>query len=333
MKSRLPRLGDRFPDVELTDHDHRQRSIASFLTAPMFDRYLGFDQGYPLILTFIRGPFCPRDQAQMRGLVQRQDEFAMNGCSIVTVAVQPPEVLAAFRSGLGANWTFLSDPDRRLIGALDLVDATEGEHARVSRPMTFVLDERRVVHSVYDGWWSIGRPSVEELRRDVRDVMAATKRSPYAAWTAPRVTSVRIPQQRWLEPIDDTRNDDTRNDGTPSRSGRVAWFDRDRGVGMITPDQGRGSGTDTRVDGEGEPAPDADVFFHFTAIPGSGFRTVEPGTHVRFDRSDNPFGAVAWRVVQAERVEAERAEARRSRAERIGADDPDADGRAGRRPR
>lgn len=308
MKSRLPRLGDRFPDVELTDHEHRQRSIASFFTAPMLDRYLGFDQGYPLILTFIRGPFCPRDQAQMRGLVQHQDEFAMSGCSIATVAVQPPEVLAAFRSGLGANWTFLSDPGRLLIGALDLVDATEGEQAHVSRPMTFVLDERRVVHSMHDGWWSIGRPSVEELRRDVRDVMAATKRSPYAAWTAPRVTSVRIPQQRWLEPTDntrnnDTRNNDTRNDDTPSGSGRVAWFDRARGVGMITPERSPGSGSrvgGSRVGGEVEPAPDANVFFHFTAIPGSGYRTVEPGRHVRFDRSDTPFGPVASRVVEVE---------------------------------
>ena len=67
---------------------------------------------------------------------------------------------------------------------------------------------------------------------------------------------------------------------------------------MITPEH---SPVDRpRVGGEAEPARDADVFFHFTAIPGSGYRTVEPGRHVRFDRSDTPLGPVASRVVVAE---------------------------------
>jgi cold shock CspA family protein/peroxiredoxin len=278
MKSRLPRHGDRFPDIELLDHEGQPRSISSFFVPPVFDRYLGFDQGYPLIVTFIRGPFCPRDQAQLRQLVQHQDEFALSGCSIVTVSVQAPDVLAAFRFGLGASWTFLSDPERRLIGTLDLIDVTEGEQALVSRPMTFVLDERRVVHSVYDGWWSIGRPTIEELRHDVRGILSATKRAPYAAWTAPRVAAVRVPQQRWLEP----------SDGEPGRSGQISWFDRARGVGMIAPDP---------VEPSRRAAAAADVFFHFTAIPGSGYRTVAPGQRVRFDTVDNPVGPVASRVV------------------------------------
>jgi peroxiredoxin/cold shock CspA family protein len=287
MKARLPRQGDRFPDIELLDHEGRPRSISSFFAPPTFDRYLGFDQGYPLIVTFIRGPFCPRDQAQMRQLVQHQDEFGLSGCSIVTVSVQHHEVLAAFRFGLGASWAFLSDPDRQLVGALDLIDATEGEEARVSRPMTFVLDERRAVHSVYDGWWSIGRPTIEEVRHDVREIMTATKRAPYAAWSTPRVTAVRVPQQRWLEP----------HEGEPGRSGRVSWFDRDRGIGMIVPDPTQGGDGGGRTRRRGASAPDDEVFFHFTAIPGSGYRTVAPGRRVRFDVSDNPVGPVASRVV------------------------------------
>ncbi len=275
MRPRIPRRGDRFPDAELIDHDGRPRTISSFFEPTPTDRYLGFEQGYPAVVVFIRGPFCPRDHVQLRSLVGAQHELGLNGCAIITISVQPHEVLAAFRFGLGASWTFLSDPSRQLIGALDLIDETEGEEAFVSRPMTFVLDERRVVHAVYDGWWSIGRPSPEELRRDVREIMSATKRYPHEAWATPRVTQVRIPQQTWLQ-ADAAAP-------TPAHTGHVAWFDLGRGIGSITPDTDHGS--------------DSDVFFSFTAIPGSGYRTIRAGQRVEFDLAANPFGPVARRVV------------------------------------
>jgi hypothetical protein len=37
-------------------------------------------------------------------------------------------------------------------------------------PHTLVLKPGLVVHSVYNGYWFRGRPSVEELRRDLRAV-------------------------------------------------------------------------------------------------------------------------------------------------------------------
>jgi cold shock CspA family protein/peroxiredoxin len=278
MRPRIPRRGDRFPDAELVDDTGRPRSISSFFEPRLTDRYLGFEQGYPALVVFIRGPFCPRDQAQLRALVAAQHELGLSGCGIITVGVQPPEVLAAFKFGLGASWTFLSDQSRQLIRALDLIDETEGEEAFVSRPMTFVLDERRVVHAVYDGWWSIGRPSADELRRDLREVMSSTKRYPYEAWNTARATQVRIPQQTWLAADD--------RGSAPTNSGRVAWFDLDRGVGSITPDTDHGS--------------DADVFFSFTAIPGAGYRTIRAGQRVEFDLAANPFGPVARRVIALE---------------------------------
>ena len=282
MRPRIPRRGDRFPDAELIDHEGRPRTISSLFEPSTTDRYLGFEQGYPAAVVFIRGPFCPRDQAQLRSLVAAQYELGLNGCAIVTISVQPPEVLAAFRFGLGASWTFLSDLSRQLIGALDLIDETEGEEAFVSRPMTFVLDERRAVHAVYDGWWSIGRPSPEELRHDLREIMSATKRFPYEAWTTPRVTQVRVPQQTWLQA-----------DAAPAHTGHVAWFDLGRGIGSIAAD-GDPAGQD--------PADQvvADVFFSFTAIPGAGYRTIRAGQRVGFDLADNPFGPVARRVIALE---------------------------------
>jgi len=148
----------------------------------------------------------------------------------------------------------------------------------VSRPMTVVLDERRVVHRVYDGWWSAGRPSVEELRRDIREVMSATRRWPYAAWTEQRVTNVRVPQERWA----------SETVAVPGRRGCVAWFDVDRGVGEIT-----------LIDEHErlEAAADSRVFFHFTAVPGSGERRLAAGALVSFDMMSGPAGPFATRVV------------------------------------
>ena len=37
-------------------------------------------------------------------------------------------------------------------------------------PHTFVLKPGLVIHSVYTGYWFWGRPSFEDLRRDLREV-------------------------------------------------------------------------------------------------------------------------------------------------------------------
>ena len=46
----------------------------------------------------------------MRELCRLQDEFEVSYARIVVVSVDPPEVQAAFRSGLGARFTFLPMP-------------------------------------------------------------------------------------------------------------------------------------------------------------------------------------------------------------------------------
>src|SRR5438874_212342 len=46
-----------------------------------------------------------------------QDELAVNYCQLAVVATDSPEVTAAFRAGLGATFTFLSDEERRAIPA------------------------------------------------------------------------------------------------------------------------------------------------------------------------------------------------------------------------
>jgi len=58
--------------------------------------------------------------------------------------------------------------------------------------------------------------------------------------------------------------------------GRVKWFNDSKGFGFIE-------------QGEGEP----DVFIHYTAITGEGFRTLNEGDEVEFEIQEGPKGPQA----------------------------------------
>jgi CspA family cold shock protein len=66
-------------------------------------------------------------------------------------------------------------------------------------------------------------------------------------------------------------------------TGTVKWFNETKGFGFITPEDGS-----------------KDVFVHFSAIQGDGFRTLAEGQTVTFDVEDSPKGPQATQVtVQA----------------------------------
>ena len=77
---------------------------------------------------------------------------------------------AAFRAGLGARWTFLSDPERTVQAQLGLRETTDTRHhPYVPRVFTLSPDGLRI-HAVYDGYWYSGRATLEELRQDLRAI-------------------------------------------------------------------------------------------------------------------------------------------------------------------
>jgi cold shock CspA family protein/peroxiredoxin len=270
------RIGDQFPDFELPNSRHELVRLSHVTRPGVMEERLGFSDGYPLILHFFRGFFCPRDQEQMRQLVRFQEELAVNYGKLVAISVDPPLVNAAFAAGLGARWPFLSDERRSVMRQLDILDDTEGEYAYRARPYTITLHPDLRVHSVYDGWWFVGRPTLEELRHDLRTIMAARTDYDYAAYTTPEVRRIRIPQQEWAEgapPLGAS--------GLPVAEGVVKWFDPAAGAGMIT--------TDAMASG-------GEVFFHFTAIPGQGYRTITPGSRVRFEVVESVSGLSARNI-------------------------------------
>ncbi len=269
-------LNDQFPDIALPNHQNELTRLSHFTKPSLLDTHLGFLDGYPLILVFFRGFFCPRDQQQMRQLVEFQHELAVNYGKLVAVSVDPPLVQAAFRAGLGAQWTFLSDEQRTIIKQINILDETEGEYAYRAQPYTFVLRPDLRIHAIYNGWYFVGRPTNEELRHDLRAIMEGRSDYRYEAHTAPEVQQIRIPQQEWADgapPLGAT--------GLPVAQGIVHWFDPNAGIGMIAREE------------SGE-----DVFFHFTAIPGQGYRTIRPGTAVKFEIVESRNGLTARNIQQ-----------------------------------
>lgn len=63
--------------------------------------------------------------------------------------------------------------------------------------------------------------------------------------------------------------------------GVVKWFSPKKGYGFITMEDGQ------------------EVFVHYTAIDGSGFRSLEQGDKVQFDVAQGPKGLQASKVMRA----------------------------------
>lgn len=63
--------------------------------------------------------------------------------------------------------------------------------------------------------------------------------------------------------------------------GRVKWFNEAKGYGFIEREEG------------------GDIFVHYTAIEGEGFRTLKEGQSVEFDIRESEKGLQAARVTVA----------------------------------
>ena len=162
------RPGGRVPDMELPDHMGNPRRL-SHLTG-----------GDPTLLHFFRGWFCPKERQFFRRLVDLQDDAEVAYARFVSVSVEPPQVQAAFRAGLDARWTFLSDSERRYLDAFGLRETTDTVHDPYV-PTCLLLAPDLTVKTTYNGYWFWGRPTMDELRRDFR----ALTRAAHSDWEPP----------------------------------------------------------------------------------------------------------------------------------------------------
>jgi peroxiredoxin len=154
--------GKRFPDLELPDHAGNLRRLSDLVA------------GDPTLVQFYRGWWCPKEQAFFRRLCRLQEEAEVAYTRFVSVAVDAPEVQSAFRAGLGARWTFLSDAHRRYLDQLGLREVTDTLH-HPYLPATFTLFPDLTIHAAYNGYWFWGRATAEELRADFRAISRAVR--------------------------------------------------------------------------------------------------------------------------------------------------------------
>jgi peroxiredoxin len=156
------RPGAVFPDYALPDHTGTMRTLSELQ---------GRD---PLVLTLARGHFCPKEHRQHLELAAAQPEFAVAYTQIVTIATDPHHTLQEFRASVGAQWTFLSDPGRTVQQDLDIQEYTDPENDPMM-PHTLVLEPGLVVHTIYNGYWFWGRPSLVDLWHDLRSALRTVR--------------------------------------------------------------------------------------------------------------------------------------------------------------
>jgi peroxiredoxin len=146
-----------FPDYELSDHGAKRRRLSEL-------------QGNnPLILVLGRGGYCPKDRRQAEGLVELHRELEVAYCKLVTITTDTIIQTNEYRSVVGAHWPFLSDARRVVQKDLDIAEYTDP----VNNPMiphVIVLEPNLVIYKIYNGYWFFGRPTVEDLRQDLRAV-------------------------------------------------------------------------------------------------------------------------------------------------------------------
>jgi peroxiredoxin len=149
--------GSTFPDYELPDHESVPRRLSELQ---------GED---PLILTLARGHFCPKEHQQHLELAHFYPRINVAYTGLVTISTDDHHSSQEFRNSVGAQWPFLSDPERIIQKDLEIQEYTDPDNDPMI-PHTLVLKPGLVVHKIYMGYWFWGRPSVIDLWHDLRDV-------------------------------------------------------------------------------------------------------------------------------------------------------------------
>jgi len=143
-----------FPDYWLADHRGQHRALSEL------------QGGDPLVLVLSRGGFCPRDRRQHEGLLQLHRETQVGYCRLVTISTDNLIETNEFRTAVGADWTFLSDPGLKVQKDLDIAEHTDPQHSPMI-PHTLVLEPGFA--KTTESWFGGHRDCLETWSPDDRD--------------------------------------------------------------------------------------------------------------------------------------------------------------------
>jgi peroxiredoxin len=154
--------GSRLPDFALPDHDGVPQRLSELQGAN------------PMVLHLSRGGFDPKEHRFLRHLVDAHVDFRLAYTGLVVISPDDQLEINEFRDAVGAPFPFLSDPGRTVRDELEIPEYTDPVHDPMV-PHTFVLGPGLEIFKVYNGYWFWGRPTVDELHRDLREVLRGVR--------------------------------------------------------------------------------------------------------------------------------------------------------------
>src|ERR1700748_615951 len=121
------RPGGIFPDYSLPDHTGTVRTLSELQ---------GRD---PLVLTLARGNYCPKEHQQHLELAANYAKIAVAYTKVVTISTDTHHTSQEFRASTGAQWPFLSDPERTVQKDLEIQEYTDPEHDPMVPPTLHLI--------------------------------------------------------------------------------------------------------------------------------------------------------------------------------------------------
>jgi len=154
--------GATLPDFELPDDTGTVRRLSDLQ---------GDDA---MVLMLGRGEHCPRERQHQFEMVRFFGWCPVAFTQLVTVLPNDLHDTNKMRIATGAHWTYLSDGEHEVQGALDIREYTDPHH-QATVPHTLVVAPGLTIDKVYVGYWFWGRPTPYQLWADLQDLFRRTK--------------------------------------------------------------------------------------------------------------------------------------------------------------
>lgn len=107
----------------------------------------------------------------MRSFEDRLGEFAARGVRVAAISVDPPEISRQLRRERGYTFTFLADPEGKVVRRYDLVHEGGGPGGEViARPAEFLVDSGGLIRWVNLSESVVVRTRPEQVLRAVAEL-------------------------------------------------------------------------------------------------------------------------------------------------------------------
>ena len=151
-------VGQAAPEFTLHETPQQQRSLSDY-------------RGKNVVIAFFPGAFTGVCTTEMCALRDRIDQFSSMNAEVIGITVDPPFAQAAWKAANNVEYTFLSDYNREVVNAYDVVlPGLAGMQGYVAakRAVTIVDGEGIVRYH-----WVSESPGVEPDYEEVRAAVAA----------------------------------------------------------------------------------------------------------------------------------------------------------------